>query len=42
MTAPKIIIDTNIVSYVMRGRPEARVYATHLLRISGDSILVID
>ena len=30
MTAPKIIIDTNIVSYVMRGRPEARVYATHL------------
>ena len=30
MTTPKIIIDTNIVSYVMRGRPEARVYASHL------------
>jgi predicted nucleic acid-binding protein len=30
MTAPKIIIDTNIVSYMMRGGPEAKVYASHL------------
>jgi len=30
MPATKIIIDTNIVSYVMRGSPEARVYASHL------------
>ena len=30
MTAPKIIIDTNIVSYLMRGSPESRAYAPHL------------
>lgn len=30
MTTPKIIIDTNIVSYMMRGGPEAKVYASHL------------
>ena len=30
MTIPKIIIDTNIVSYVMRGSPEANVYIAHL------------
>lgn len=30
MTTLKIIIDTNIVSYLMRGSPEAKVYATHL------------
>ncbi len=30
MTAPKIIIDTNIVSYMMRGGPEAKAYASHL------------
>lgn len=30
MTGPKIIIDTNIVSYLMRGSPEARAYAPHL------------
>lgn len=30
MTSPKIIIDTNIVSYMMRGGPEAKAYAPHL------------
>jgi predicted nucleic acid-binding protein len=30
MTAPKIMIDTNIVSYLMRGKEEARAYAHHL------------
>ncbi len=30
MTAPKIIIDTNIVSYLMRSSPEERAYAPHL------------
>jgi predicted nucleic acid-binding protein len=30
MTVPKIIVDTNIVSYVMRGSPEAKVYIAHL------------
>lgn len=30
MTAPKIIIDTNIVSYLMRGSPESQAYAAHL------------
>jgi predicted nucleic acid-binding protein len=30
MSAPKIMIDTNIVSYLMRGQAEARAYAPHL------------
>ncbi|MFA4910306.1 MAG: type II toxin-antitoxin system VapC family toxin [Desulfobacteria bacterium] len=30
MTTPKIIIDTNIVSYLMRGGHEAKVYTSHL------------
>jgi len=30
MAIPKIIIDTNIVSYVMRGSSEAWAYAAHL------------
>lgn len=30
MTVPKIIIDTNIFSYVMRGGTEAKAYAKHL------------
>jgi predicted nucleic acid-binding protein len=30
MTAAKIMIDTNIVSYLMRGRAEAKAYAPHL------------
>jgi len=30
MTPPKIIIDTNIVSYLMRESPEALAYAPHL------------
>lgn len=30
MTAPKVMIDTNIVSYLMKGRPEARIYKPHL------------
>ena len=30
MTATKILVDTNIVSYIMRGRAEAKVYAPHL------------
>jgi tRNA(fMet)-specific endonuclease VapC len=30
MTTAKVLLDTNIVSYLMKGRPEARVYAPHL------------
>lgn len=30
MTTPKIIIDTNIVSYMMRAGPEAKAYVSHL------------
>jgi tRNA(fMet)-specific endonuclease VapC len=30
MTAPKVLIDTNIVSYMMRGQSEAQAYAKHL------------
>lgn len=30
MTAPKVVIDTNIVSYMMRGQAEARAYVKHL------------
>jgi len=30
MITPKLLIDTNIVSYVMRGNQEARIYAPHL------------
>jgi tRNA(fMet)-specific endonuclease VapC len=30
MTAAKIMIDTNIVSYLMRGGAQAQAYATHL------------
>jgi len=30
MNAPKVVIDTNIVSYIMRGQAEAQVYAKHL------------
>ena len=30
MTAPKVLIDTNIVSYMMRGQAEAQAYAKHL------------
>ena len=30
MSSSKIIIDTNIVSYIMKGRPEATAYAPHL------------
>lgn len=30
MTAPKLLIDTNIVSYMMRGKAEAQAYAKHL------------
>ena len=30
MTEPKIVIDTNIVSYIMRGGPLAVVYSQHL------------
>jgi predicted nucleic acid-binding protein len=30
MTVPKLVIDTNIVSYMMRGQAEARAYAKHL------------
>ncbi|MBW1800971.1 MAG: type II toxin-antitoxin system VapC family toxin [Deltaproteobacteria bacterium] len=30
MTSPTIMIDTNIVSYLMRGRAEAHAYAQHL------------
>ena len=30
MTAPKVVIDTNIVSYMMRGQAEAQAYAKHL------------
>lgn len=30
MSAAKIILDTNIVSYLMRGKKEAQVYAPHI------------
>jgi len=30
MTAPKVLIDTNLVSYIMRGQAEAQAYAKHL------------
>jgi tRNA(fMet)-specific endonuclease VapC len=30
MTTPKVMIDTNIVSYLMKGRAEARIYVPHL------------
>lgn len=30
MTAPKVVIDTNIVSYMMRGQAEALAYAKHI------------
>jgi tRNA(fMet)-specific endonuclease VapC len=30
MTAPKVLIDTNIVSYMMRGQAEAQAYEKHL------------
>ena len=30
MTVPKVLIDTNIVSYLMKKRPEAEFYAAHL------------
>jgi tRNA(fMet)-specific endonuclease VapC len=30
VSTPKIIIDTNIVSYLMRKSPEAKAYAVHL------------
>jgi predicted nucleic acid-binding protein len=30
MTAPKVVIDTNIVSCMMRGQAEARAYTKHL------------
>jgi predicted nucleic acid-binding protein len=30
MTTPKIIADTNIVSYIMKGVPLAKAYAPHL------------
>jgi predicted nucleic acid-binding protein len=32
MTAPKIVVDTNVVSYIMRGGPLAEAYAPHLER----------
>lgn len=30
MTTAKVLVDTNIVSYLMKGTPEARAYAPHL------------
>jgi tRNA(fMet)-specific endonuclease VapC len=30
VTISKVIIDTNIVSYIMKGRPEAQAYIPHL------------
>lgn len=30
MTAPKVLLDTNIVSYLMKKRPEAEAYVPHL------------
>ena len=30
MTAPKVLIDTNIVSYMMRGQTEAQAFAKGL------------
>lgn len=30
MTAPKVLIDTNIVSYLMKNRPEAKFYADYI------------
>lgn len=30
MTASKVLIDTNIVSYLMKKRPEAEAYVPHL------------
>ncbi len=29
MSAEKVILDTNIVSYLMKGRPEAKLYVPH-------------
>lgn len=30
MSGAKLILDTNIVSYIMKGRPEAEAYVPHL------------
>jgi rRNA-processing protein FCF1 len=30
MTVTKVLIDTNIVSYMMRGQAEAQAYVKHL------------
>jgi len=30
MILPQFLLDTNIVSYIMKGKPEARLYQAHL------------
>ena len=41
MSSSKIIIDTNIVSYIMKGRPEAAAYAPHR-NLTGLAALIVN